>query len=110
MWHIVKKMGNLNPHTESKYLFNKMTPMLEKYHAAITDNVYTLMDDATGTRVGGEGKRWSGFRNIEAIAVDAVDAVDAVRTARRGSREPTRPRRDVARHFERGRSVDRWRG
>ena len=51
MWHMVKNMGNLNPHTESKYLLSKMTPMLLKYHAAIMDNVYALMEEATGRGV-----------------------------------------------------------
>jgi hypothetical protein len=31
---MVRKMGYLNPHTESRYLLRRMTPMLEKYHAA----------------------------------------------------------------------------
>ena len=39
MWHMVKKIGNLNPQTLSKYLFKRITPMLEKYHAAIVERV-----------------------------------------------------------------------
>ena len=43
MWHAVRKMGNLKPHTLSRYLLSKITPMLLKYHAAIISTVYALM-------------------------------------------------------------------
>lgn len=36
MWHMVRKMGYLKPHTESRYLLSRMTPMLEKYQASIS--------------------------------------------------------------------------
>jgi hypothetical protein len=35
MWHVVKNTGNRNPYTERRYLFRRITPMFEKYHAAI---------------------------------------------------------------------------
>ena len=47
MWHMVRKMGYLNPQTLRRYLLSKITPMLEKYHAAITLSVYALIEDAT---------------------------------------------------------------
>ena len=47
MWHMVRKMGYLNPQTLRRYLLSKITPMLEKYQAAITLKVYALIEDAT---------------------------------------------------------------
>ena len=35
MWHVVKNTGKRNPYTERRYLFRRITPMFEKYHAAI---------------------------------------------------------------------------
>ena len=53
---MVRKMGNLNPHTERRYLFSRMTPILLKYHAAIITTVYAFVLTTAGEE-GGKGRR-----------------------------------------------------
>ena len=95
MWHMVRKMGNLNPHTERRYLFSRMTPMLLKYHAAIIATVYAFVLTTAGEE-GGKGKR--GVRQRVKIG-DRVPRLDATiwtrvgsraRRSRRGEIEPRR--------------------
>ena len=52
MWHMVRKMGYLNPQTLRRYLLSRITPMLEKYQAAIMLSVYALIEDATAACAG----------------------------------------------------------
>jgi hypothetical protein len=49
---MVRKMGYLNPQTLRRYLLSRITPMLEKYQAAIMLSVYALIEDATAACAG----------------------------------------------------------
>ena len=80
------------------YLLSKITPMLEKYQAAITLKVYALIEDATaaarakGAFGGGNGASATGYAVAEGTACAAARAGRGTTRGEEVSSLPARPR------------------